>query len=65
MNVLQQIKTLFTEQIAIYRPSSQPFGTIQCTINMPKIDFIAWLKAQTLFPQFYFQQRHQDRKSVV
>lgn len=59
MNVLQQIKTLFSEQIAIYRPSSQPFGTIQCTINMPKIDFIAWLKAQTLFPQFYFQQRHQ------
>ncbi|MFC0323574.1 isochorismate synthase MenF [Gallibacterium melopsittaci] len=59
MNVLQQLKTLLTEQIAIYQPSSQPFGMIQITLNTPKVDFIAWLKAQTLFPQFYFQQRHQ------
>ncbi|MFC0309468.1 isochorismate synthase MenF [Gallibacterium trehalosifermentans] len=65
MNVLQQLKTLLTEQIAIYQPSSQPFGMIHLTLTTPKVDFIAWLKAQTLFPQFYFQQRHQQYEVVA
>lgn len=60
MNVLQQIKTLLTEQIAIYQPSSQSFGEIQISLNSPAVDLLTWLKAQTLFPQFYFEQRKQE-----
>lgn len=60
MNVFQQIKTLLTEQIAIYQPSLQSFGEIQITLNSSATNLLAWLKAQTLFPQFYFEQREQE-----
>lgn len=60
MDVLQQLKSLLTTQIAIYQPDCRRFGEIQASIEASNIDLIAWLKGQTVFPQFYLQQRQQQ-----
>lgn len=60
MDVLQQLKSLLTTQIAIYQPDCRRFGEIQASIEASNIDLIAWLKGQAVFPQFYLQQRQQQ-----